>query len=342
MKDLTDRPTTSGLAPPAPSPEGTRRRLLDSGRAVDLLRDYSILAFLALVFLILTLTSSVFLTTTNLENVLDQSVAVGLVSCAGALVIIAGGFDLSAGAIYVLAAVIAAKVTNSSGSAELGILAGLAAGTALGAVNAIICTVGRINPFVGTLATSIFFGGAAVAITGGGFVIIEDPSFGDLSSQVAGIKVSILIFAAFALFCAFLLNRTVLGRRLLATGDNVDAARLSGIRTGRVQASTYMLSGFSAALAGVVVASRSLAVASTSASANALIFSALGAILVGGISLYGGSGAIWRVLVGVFILALISNGFNLNGVDPLYQQMMTGVLILAAVAADVWVRRRTR
>ncbi len=341
MTDVTEKPVASEVAAPNGAPEPEGHRLLGSRTAIDLFRDYSIVGFLVAIFLVLTFTSNVFLTTTNMENVLDQAVAVGLVACAGALVIIAGGFDLSAGAIYVLSSVVAAEVANST-SAEIGLLAGLGAGILLGAVNALICTVGRINPFVGTLATSIFFAGAATAISGGGFVIIEDTDFGKLSDSVGGIKVSILIFAVFALFCAFLLNRTVLGRRLLATGDNIEAARLSGIRTHRVQAWTYVLSGFAAALAGAVVSSRALAVASSSGAANNLIFDALGAILVGGISLYGGSGAIWRVLVGVFILALISNGFNLNGVDPLYQQMMTGLLILAAVAADVWFRRRAR
>lgn len=338
MKNLADQPTTPPELGQGAEASGLRSRF-DSGTAIDLFREYSIVGFLVAIFVVLSFTSNVFLSTTNLENVLDQAVAVGLVACAGALVIIAGGFDLSAGAIYVLSGVLAAKVANST-SAEVGIAAGIAAAVGLGAVNAVICTVGRINPFVGTLATSIFFAGIATVISGGGFVIIEDPSFAALSDSVFGVKVSILIFAAFALLCAFLLNRTVFGRRLFATGDNLEAARLSGIRTHRVQAATYLLSGLAAGIAGVVVASRALSVASTSGTANNLIFDALGAILVGGISLYGGSGAIWRVLVGVFILALISNGFNLNGVDPLYQQMMTGILILAAVGADVWFRRR--
>lgn len=333
LSEIVRRPGT------APSGDGTRSSQPTRRLRIDLIRDYSIIAFLIGLFIALSVMSDVFLTTQNLENVIDQASAVGMIACAGGLVIIAGGFDLSAGAIYVLSAVLAAKISNLT-SAEVGIAAGILTGMALGGVNAFICTVGRINAFVGTLATSIFFVGVATAITGGGFTYIDDPAFRNLSTKVAGVKVSIIIFLAFALFCAFLLNRTVFGRHLMATGDNRDAARLSGVPVDRTLARAYVLSGFAGALAGVVVASRSLAVGSTAGTANNIIFAALGAILVGGISLLGGEGAIWRILVGVFILALVSNGFNLNGIDPLYQQMMTGVLILAAVGADVWVKRR--
>lgn len=306
---------------------------------VERLQSYSIIAVLFGIIVVLSLTSDVFLTARNIENVIDQSVAVGLIACAGGLVIMSGGFDLSAGAIYVLSAIIAAKVANAVG-AEYGILVGIFSGAALGAVNAVICTVGRINSFVGTLATSIFYAGTATAISGGGFTYIEDPDFAILSSTLFGINIAILIFVAFVLLCSFLLNRTVFGRHVLASGDNAEAANLSGVSVYWTQAWTYILSGSAAGLAGVVVASRSLAVGSSSGMANSLIFSALAAILVGGVSMQGGSGGVWRILVGVFILALVSNGFNLNGVDPLYQQMMTGVLILIAVAVDVWVKRK--
>ena len=307
-------------------------------RNIERMQDFSILAFLVGLFIVLALTSDVFLTSRNLENVLAQSVAVGLIACSGGLVIMGGGFDLAAGAIYVLSAIVAAKVSNAFG-AEFGIVAGILAGVALGGVNALICTVGKINSFVGTLGTSIFYGGAATAISGGGFTYIKDPAFSVLSADILGINVSIIIFAAFAAVCAFLLNRTIFGRHLLAAGDNEEAAKLSGVSVDWTRAWAYMLSGFSAGLAGIVVASRSLAVGSSSGLANSVVFSALAAILVGGVSMRGGDGAIWRILAGVFILAGVSNGFNLNGIDPLYQQMMTGVLILVAVAIDVWAKR---
>ena len=315
----------------------TLQRAARSKSRVDLLKDYSILGFLLALFVVLAATSDAFLTAQNLNNVLDQSVAVGLLACAGGMVIMGGGFDLSAGAIYVLSAVLAAKVANAT-NAETGIAAGILAGMALGGVNAVICTIGRINAFVGTLATSIFFSGAATAITGGGFTYIDDQNFGRLSTKIFGISVPIIIFALFALACMFLLNKTIFGRHLLAAGDNKEAAALSGVSVQMTLARAYVLSGIGSGLAGVVVASRSLAVGSTAGGGNSVLFAALAAILVGGVSMLGGEGAIWRILAGVLILAFVTNGFNLNGVDPLYQQMMSGALILLAVAADVWIR----
>lgn len=302
------------------------------------LRDYGILLGLVALFIYLSLASDVFLTTNNMRNLVDQAVAVGLIACAGTLVIIAGGFDLSAGAIFAVAALVGAEVANSSGS-ELGILAGLGVGVLLGLANGILCTVGRINHFVGTLGTSIVFAGMASAIGGGSLILIAPQSFGNLAStEVLGLKSSTLIFVVFTGFCAFILGRTVFGRQIFATGGNLVASRLSGVPINRTLMATYVLSGFAAALAGLIVASRTLSVNSNTGAG--IIFDALAAILIGGNSVLGGEGAIWRTVVGVFILATIANGFNLLGIDPLYQQMVTGAIILLAVGADAWARRR--
>lgn len=307
---------------------------------LDAVRDFGIVGVLIALFVFLSFASDVFLTETNLKNVVDQSVAVGLLAVAGSLVIIAGGFDLSAGAIFAVCAIVGSKLVDSGGVAE-GIAAGLALGAFLGLCNGIICTVGRINHFVGTLATSIVFLGLAAKISGGGLIIVENPSFSELANaEIIGLKSSTVIFIAFAVICAFILNRTVLGRHIFATGGNLEAARLSGVRTARTIAFTYILSGTAAGLAGLIVAARTL---STNAqTGNGIIYNAIAAILVGGNSVMGGEGAIWRTICGVLILALIANGFNLLGIDPLFQQIVTGLIILGAVGLDAWTRRARR
>lgn len=303
---------------------------------LGVVRDYAIVGFFVALVVALSLSSDVFLSEQNLKNVIDQTVAVGLIACAGSLVLMAGGFDLSAGAIYIAAGVVSAQVANST-SAWVGIGAGILTGLVLGAVNAFLCTVLRINAFVATLATSIAFAGMATVLSGGTFTFIQDATFGDLSATVLGVKVSTWIFVVFVAVCAFVLNKTVLGRYILATGGNSNAARLSGVPVNRTLAFTYVLSGAAAAIAAVIVASRSMSVSGTNGSD--VVFDALAAILIGGVSVLGGEGAIWRVLIGVFILALISNGFNLNGIDPLYQQVVSGLLILIAVGVDTWLRK---
>jgi ribose transport system permease protein len=303
------------------------------------LRDYGIVVFLVVLFVVLCFSSDVFLTSNNLKNVIDGAVPMGMIACAGTLVIIAGGFDLSAGAIFAVAAIIGAKVCNAS-NPEVAILAGVAVGAGLGLVNGLLCTVGRINDFVGTLGTSIAYQGMATAISGSSLIIINDQAFGNLSdTQVAGIKMGTLILLGSALLCALILNRTVLGRHVFGTGGNRKAARLSGVPVNRTLAATYVLSGTLAGLAGLIVASRTLSV--NASTGSNIIFDALAAILIGGNSVLGGEGAIWRTMVGVAILALISNGFNLLGIDPLYQQIVNGTIILVAVGMDAWARRRT-
>lgn len=305
---------------------------------VGVIRDYAIVGFFVALVIVLSISSDVFLSEQNLKNVIDQAVAVGLVACAGSLVLMAGGFDLSAGAIYVAAGVVSAQVANST-SAGVGIAAGIGIGASLGLINALLCTVLRLNAFVATLGTSIAFAGLATVLSGGTFTFIQDESFGKLSQSVLGVKVSTWIFVAFVAACAFVLNKTVLGRWILATGGNPTAARLSGVPINITLAFTYVLSGAAAGVAAVIVASRSMSVSGTNGSD--VVFDALAAILIGGVSVAGGEGAIWRVIIGVFILALISNGFNLNGIDPLYQQVVSGLLILVAVGVDTWLRRRS-
>jgi len=323
------------------SPTGPSERDTPSTSWVSRLsafRDYGIALFLVLLFVVLSVSTDTFLTVDNLKNVINASVPMGLVACAGTIVIIAGGFDLSAGAIFAVSAIAAAKLSNDAGPI-VGILFGVAVGAGLGLVNGVLCTVGRINHFVGTLGTMIAFTGMATALSGSGIVLIKDPSFGDVANtQLLGFRISTWILVAVALICAFLLNRTVFGRHAFGTGGNLLAARLSGVPVNRTLGAAYVLSGAVAGLAGIIVAGQTLSVSSTTGSN--IIFDALAAILIGGNSVAGGEGAIWRTIVGVLVLGVISNGFNLLGVDPVYQQIVSGGIILVAVGGDAWTRRQ--
>jgi ribose transport system permease protein len=133
---------------------------------------------------------------------------------------------------------------------------------------------------------------------------------------------------------------TTFGRRLYAVGGNIEAARLSGIRVGSIHVSAYVISGVCSALAGLILASRAGSAQSTMATGVEL--TAIAAAVVGGTSILGGEGAIWRGIVGALLLTLIGNGFNLLGWDTIYQQVLQGCLILFAVTMDRWLRRRSR
>lgn len=299
-------------------------------------REYGIVFCVLALFLALTLSSDVFFSERNFLNILDQSAAIGLMAAAGTLVIIAGGFDLSVGAIYAISGVVAAKLASSIGP-DAALAAGVLLGLFLGILNGLITAYGRINPLIATLSTSIIIRGVALVITSGFVINVTEASYGDLGNgKLFGIDYSIVIWGVFAVICGLLLTRTTFGRAIYAAGGNAEAARLSGIRVELVRTMTYAISGLAAGLAGIIVSS---GVSSAQADAGSGIeLSVIAAIVIGGTSILGGEGAVWRSVLGVLLLALIGNGFNLLQVNPIYQQIVEGGIILLAVTVDAWAR----
>lgn len=307
--------------------------------AAELIRDYGVVLTVVALFAFLALSSDAFLTRDNLLNIVDQSAPMGIIAVAMTLVIIAGGFDLSAGAVFAIAGVIAALVANAAG-AWLGFGAAVAAGAGLGLFNGLLITGLQINSFVATLASSLMIRGVAVVITGGTLVTVGQDTFTTLGrAEVAGIKYDILIFLAVVLAGTFVLDWTKLGRYIYAVGGNPEAARLSGVRVAHVQALTFVISGAAAGLAGAISASK---VSTGQADAGTLLeLSAIAAVVIGGTSVMGGEGAVWRSVLGVLLLTLIGNGFNILEVEPFYQSIVQGAIIVIAVAVDAWSKRRS-
>jgi ribose transport system permease protein len=300
-------------------------------------RQYGIVWVTLALFVVLSFASDVFLTKTNLLNVLDQQSTILIAASALTLTLIAGGFDVSLAAIYVLAGVTALRVENETGSIVVGVLAALFIGAAAGGFNGLLVTRGRINSFIGTLATSFVYFGLAYVISERSILRPQDPAFTEIArTRVLGVAMSSWIAIVFVLVLWFVLARTRYGRHVYAVGANAEAARLAGVRVDAVQASTFVLGGFAAALSGVLVASRTSTAQATDD--FSFIFIVITAVVVGGTSIMGGEGAVWRTVLGAFFIAFMINGFNLLGVDPIYQRMIRGAIILGAV----WIDARAR
>ncbi len=315
-----------------------RRGLLVSHLAV--LRDYGIVVAFVFLFVTLSLASDVFLTWDNLVNLAFQAAPIGIMACGGTLVFIAGGFDLSVGAIAAFAGVVAAKAfVDADVPVWPALVLGALTGFGFGLGNGLLVTVARVNAFIATLASSIIVYGIAIAVTGGFLISIDSPAWETLGlGEVAGINYPIFVWAGFALVCGFLLSRTSFGRYIYAAGGNAEAARLSGVPVGLVRTVTFAISGLSAGIAGVILASEvSTAQAESNNAGNT--FDAITAIVLGGVSILGGEGAIWRAVLGAFFLQMIGNGFNLLDVRPEYQNVFKGSILVAAVALDAWARR---
>lgn len=317
-----------------------RERFTASRAGLASIRDYGIIIAFGAIFLTLSVASDVFLTWQNLLNILDQNAAVGVIAVAATLVFIAGGFDLSVGSIYAVAGIVAAELAPHVGSGGA-ILVAILLGAGFGIVNGVLTSIGRMNAFIATLATSIIIGGIAIVITNT-LVIVTVSSFSILGQGAVGlVKYTVFVWLGFTVLCALLLHRTILGRYIFACGGNPEAARLSGIRVGGVRGICYVISGLAGGLAGVLDASR-VSTAQPGSGGLSLVVLAIAAVVIGGTSIQGGEGAIWRTIVGVLLLALIGNGFNLLNIDPVYQDIFRGCIILGAVAVDGWSRRGSR
>lgn len=293
-------------------------------------RQYGVLIIIALMLTGLTALSSSFLTPRNLFNILNQSTPLFIISCALTLVIIGGGFDLATGAVFGVASVAAAWIAIHV-DPYAAILAAPVIGLVLGTVNGAIITLFNVHSFLVTLATSLVYRGMAILITDGKLIPVRVEEFAWLGrAKVEGINVAVFIMLAFMGLMMFILNRTTLGRAIFAVGGNEEAALLSGIRTNFVKTVTFAISGAAAGLAGVITVSR-LSMGEPQAGTG-YEFEAIAAVILGGTSIMGGAGAIWRSMAGVLLMALIGNGFNILNVNPFFKDLTTGVIIVLAVA----------
>lgn len=322
--------------PPAVATTTARSAFIDRGRGA--LRRGGIGIPFILTLIALSIISPSFLRSQNLANILDQQAGIIIVAVAGTLVLIAGGIDLSVGAIYGLAGATAAQV-SSSVSVPAGIAAAIAVGLAVGSANGVIVTRFRINPLIGTLAMSFVVSGIGAIVTKGNLIVVFDhPEFQTFAAtRILGLTSAAWMMIATAIAMTILLSRSTFGRYVYATGGNAEAARLGGVRINGIRIATYAMSGAAAALAGSIDASRVL---SAQASAGQfLTFTVLTGIIVGGTSILGGEGSVQRTVVGCLFVALVANGFNLLGLDPFYQQITLGIILLLAVGTDAWSRR---
>lgn len=322
-------------APESGAPSPSLSAVERSGR---LALQYGVVIATVLLFIVLSTSSDAFLTSRNLLNILEQNAPVGIAAIATTPLLLARGIDLSIGAVYGLAGIVAAEATNAIDPVS-GLIIGVVAGLVLGTINGLICTLLGVNALITTLASGIVMGGLGLLITDGFAVTVSDPGFAKLGNEkLLGVAIPAWLFVGFAVAGQLLMSKTTMGRKVYSSGGNPEAARLAGIRVNRVLTTTFALSGLGAAVGGLIVASR-VSQGSPDIGGTAVLFTALTAVVVGGTSIHGGEGAIWRTVVGVFLLALINNGLNLLGVAPIYTGIVEGVVILIAVAIDAQGRR---
>jgi ribose transport system permease protein len=313
------------------------------------LQRYGVFVVFCVLVIAMAIGSPSFLSLHNFFNILSQWTPVGIMAIGLTYVILAGGFDLSASSGFALCAVIIALLATRLGlPPEIDFLASLVVGAGIGALNAFLVVGLKINPFIATLGSGFVLNGVPFVIVKNPYINVQLPGFDTLGVGTwHGFPYAGLALIGLFVIAGIILSKTWYGQWIYAVGGNPETSRLFGIRVGAVIASTYIFSGFCMGAAAAIGTSQLNY--SSNEQDPALIFNVIVAVVVGGTSLNGGFGSIWRTAVGLGILAIMQNGLNLLQVNSFSQYIVKGFIIIAAVGFDGWVRllassaeRRTR
>ena len=294
------------------------------------------LLVLAVLVIVMASLSPVFLTLENWQNLGVQTAVIGITALGQLLVIVTRGIDLSIGSVIALVGIVGATLSadGTVTNGALNILVMLAVGAAAGLFNGVAVTRGKIPALIVTLATLYGFRGLALVVSDGTPVVSEPHAVVVLGGNYLGpIPIPVIILAGCAGLTALVARRTKFGRWVFAIGGNPEAARRLGIPVAAVLTAVFVLSGLASGLGGVLTAGR--AAAGFPNAGNLAELASIAAVIIGGASLRGGRGTVNGTIVGALILGVIANGLNLLNVNPFYQQIATGVIILLAVELDI-------
>lgn len=320
-----------------------------SDKYKDLLRKMAALAGLILLVIFFSVTNDYFFTSNNIMTVGLQTSTIALIGIGATCVILTGGIDLSTGSVVALSGVAAAMIVNAGVPVPIGMVLGILVGGACGLTNGILVTQMKLPPFIATLGMMMVARGLALYVTnaapvsgmpesfavlgnGALFKIVEEGPNGLPKVVFTGIPYPVIIMIFITVLFTFALTKLKVGRYIYAIGSNEEAARLSGIKTNIVKIYAYVASGLLSGLTGVILASRLVTAQPNGGMAYEL--DAIASAVVGRTSLMGGVGTIPGTLIGSFIIGVLRNGLNMNGVSSFVQMIVIGLVIIVAVSLD--------
>lgn len=296
-------------------------------------------ATLVALFIALTIATPHFLTIINLSSVARQTAVINIMALGMTLVIITGGIDLSVGSILGISGLFGCMAIQRGYPIPIAIFVGIGTGLVCGLLNGAMVTLLRINPFIVTLGTLEAYRGLALVVSKGLPVHGLPDSFSYLGDgNLLGIPFSLWVLAVCAVLMHFLLENTKLGRYSFAIGSNSAAAYYAGVPIKFHLTAVYAIAGLLTGLAGMIEASRLMTGQPTAGQGYEL--QAIAAVVIGGGSLVGGEGSVVGTLIGAFIMGLLSNGSDLLGINPYWQQVVIGAVIIVAVGLDELRKRR--
>lgn len=308
-------------------------------RLLDILRSYALVAALLVLIIIAAIIEPRFISFQNIRNILNQVSVIGILACGMTFVIISGCIDLSVGSTISITGIVVIKMVKRFGDFP-GMLFALILGAFIGFLIGLVMSRidGRLGEsFMVTYGAQTALAGMAMIVSGGLFLMND--TFGVFSRIGKGAN-PITIFLILIVLCQFFISKTTFGRNIYFLGANPDSAKLSGINTNRYRILIFTLSGLIAALAGIVLPSRVAAANPTAGIGYEL--DAIAAVVVGGISMKGGSGSFLNTLLGVIVIGVLGNALNILNVTSYPQMIVKGVVIASAVSLDIWNRNMSQ
>ena len=302
-------------------------------------REITLIVLIVILIVVMSIASPYFLSLANFRAMAVGLVPTGVIVVGMAILLVSGGFDLSVGSVLALASTVCALLMIAGTPILPAILATLLLGAFIGLVNGLLITGLAINPLVATLGTMSVARGLALVFTEGFSLSSLPPSFGLLgNTNLFGLPPIVWLMIVLVGLGDFLLRRSTFFRQIYFIGSNERAARLSGISVDRVRVVAYVLTSTLAALAGIMLASRLMS--GTPTAGSGLELQVLAAAVIGGASLRGGEGTVLGAFLGAVFVALINNAMTMLAVSIYWQMIVTGAVLVAAVAIDMIGRRR--
>jgi ribose transport system permease protein len=289
----------------------------------------------------LTLKSEYFFSWQNFMNITDAVAYVGIAAAFATIVVIAGGIDLTPVTVAVMVGIVCSQALDAGIPVPVAIVLALLVAIGIGLLNGLLISLINLNSFIVTLATNFLFTGIAYVITDGQSNLIEDTGFTSIfqSKIFLDIPTTTVAFLIAVAAVFYLLRFTKFGTYVFAVGGSESAAHLSGVPVRRIKLQLYVLAAFGSGVAGIVLASKSGAVAAYSATGANDLLTILAAVIIGGTALLGGRGSVIGTSFGIILLGMIANGLVLLNISSFYQPVVTGVVLLLALILDE-IRRR--
>ncbi|RGT74971.1 ABC transporter permease [Mediterraneibacter massiliensis] len=305
----------------------------------SLISKFGIVVVLIILVIVCSIVSPVFMTPTNILNVLRQVCVVALVAFAEAVLIISGSIDLSAGTLMCFSGIMAIPVYVSTGSITIAIGAAIVCGIVLEGISGLLVSLFNLPPFVATLAMNMSARGAVKLYTGGMVITDTGENFSFMGQGYLGIiPIPVIVMVVATIVLWIVLEKTRFGRNLYAVGGNAEAARASGINVKRFRLYSFIFAGIFIGLSGFMFASRVNSGVPTAGTGYE--GQGISAAIIGGVGFAGGTGSAGGVLVGAIIMGVISNILNLMRVDSYLQEVINGIIVVAAVIIDLQTKKK--